>query len=146
MKAILVTTQEESDRILEIYEKKWWKRASGAKPTAIRELWKQYKQYKQTGYEAKDVFYACDIQYFKTNKYTVLSFEEWLRFLWEEVRKNTNKRPTYNKIYVRNDGKKFEKDSIDGVSIKDIQDGIENRNKEIKIFESLLRAHRALKF
>ena len=77
MKAIKTETQEQFDRVLEIFEKKGWVWWREYKPTLFKQIWERFN--KNTCIDYKNECWYSDAKFYKEEWYEIISFEDFLK-------------------------------------------------------------------
>jgi len=75
MRAIHTKTQEEFNKVLEMFEKKWWKWPSWDNPTKLKGVWESYKE--ETCIDYENNFRYADRKF--SEWYEIISFEQFLK-------------------------------------------------------------------
>lgn len=132
--AVLLKTQDEYDLYMKWAEKKWYKWATWAVPTEGNE-WTEFKN--ETVVVCGDTLSYGGSSQACFDWYTILSLKEAT---------GLKAKVTYAVGYVRNDGTRFTKNTIDSVEVSILETSLKHHSSEAKRINALLRAHRNLKF
>lgn len=88
----------ESEKVLQVYEEIWFKRWGGPKPTE----WKHLRQsfWKNTAYRIEKRFSIWNVQRYEKNWFTVLSYENWMKYIQENFISFQNKTQWIESIWL----------------------------------------------
>ena len=95
-KAIHTKTQEQYDKVMEIFEKKWWKWCGWGKP-ASKNNWNEYRENTCIRYEDKFAYHYID--WYKEEWYEIISYEDFLKEEWIVIEKKIEKKIETNNWY-----------------------------------------------
>ncbi len=142
-KVIHVTTQEEYDKVMEVFDKKWWK-WSWFKNIYFENKWTYYGSQTCINYDNPITY--CYRKYFIDDWYEIISFQQFLQEEWISEKKPSRIKHTYTTTYLRDDGVQFTKDSIDWVSIDILKEQEKSHYEQARVIRAKLNAHSKLKF
>lgn len=130
-------TQEELNKVLEIFEDKGWKWNNWCNPTDNNVFW-IYEE--DTCISYKNNFGHAPKDYYEMMWDKIITFQEFLELEW----KKTPKRKTWKWVYVREDGIEFSEETIDWKTLEDLEKERDEAYAEGKRLNALLTAHRNL--